>query len=88
MAWHEYDCLALAGKELYLIPGIDMLNHSSVPERRNTALQFRPAAGGEGGVACSAAFCMAAGALCKCCLCSPEPPCNNLDHAAFNSISL
>lgn len=30
-----------AGKELYLIPGVDMLNHSTRPERVNTALQHR-----------------------------------------------
>ena len=30
-----------AGKELYLIPGIDMLNHSTRPEDVNTTLQRR-----------------------------------------------
>ena len=32
------DC---AGKELYLIPGIDMLNHSTRPKHINTSLQRR-----------------------------------------------
>ena len=39
------DCLdwraSCAGKELYLIPGIDMLNHSTRPEDVNTTLQRR-----------------------------------------------
>ncbi len=35
--WHA----SCAGKELYLIPGIDMLNHSTRPEDVNTTLQRR-----------------------------------------------
>jgi len=30
-----------AGQELYMIPGIDMLNHSTRPENVNTTLQRR-----------------------------------------------
>lgn len=30
---------SLAGEELYLIPGIDMINHSSCAAKRNTALE-------------------------------------------------
>lgn len=33
--------LCAAGQELYMIPGIDMLNHSTRPENVNTTLQRR-----------------------------------------------
>ena len=52
-----------AGKELYLIPGIDMLNHSTLPQRRNTALQYSPPRVSD--AAPSGAFSMTAGALCE-----------------------
>ncbi len=88
-AWQKHGYAALAGRELYLIPGIDMLNHSSAPAARNTALQFRPAVtGGDGGAACSGAFCMAAGAQLH--LLSVQPwSCYDLDsYATPNLISL
>ena len=61
--WRKSERLPLhsaAGKELYLIPGIDMLNHSTLPERRNTALQYSPPGASE--AASPGAFCMTAGA--------------------------
>ncbi len=33
------ECCSGTGEELYLIPGIDMINHSSRPQERNTALE-------------------------------------------------
>ena len=34
----ESGCL-LAGQELYMLPAIDMINHATEPEKRNTVLR-------------------------------------------------
>ena len=52
---------ACTGETLFLIPLIDMVNHSSQPEKRNASLQLQQA--GKPGLQ-AASFCLKAGQAC------------------------